>query len=386
MPGGTGQAGVEKPDVKPAGGSFWMIGHQIFGHCCSRKSLPVNGNREPRHYQTPRFPDRPEGDVLRQCESLGDNRFRIVISPNGHHRDLGFLETKHLPMKEENRSIIFLVPLIEITRDHHERDLFRKGEIDKSAQCATSGPANFLHPSTFVMRQATKRTVKMQVGRIEEGQRLLSKLQKTTRLVEKGILNLRLQPRHDPLEDLPVGHHEGMVGIHHCELSHSRQSPTLHRDNPVVLTLQQKTEKRNEASPSHNDINPLSYRKIWYVLADLVGRQAHPAGTEGIFSQRGIRQPVNDLAAMVGRGQHHNPTGHQVRPLRGETPQHNSTHRVGHKVGRLLARRKGCRHLLDQFGQRLAKRGIGNAQGLKADRIQMPGKHLHGPDTAPQAV
>lgn len=121
-------------------------------------------------------------------------------------------------------------------------------------------------------------------------------------------------------------------------------------------------------------------------LANVLGGEAHSAGTKEGAGDEGVLEPVDDFAALVGRGEHDDLSGNEIRSFSSETTEDDPAHGMGDKVGGLLRRGNGFLYACYDFIEGLSKGRIGDVEGFIPFFVEMPGESFHGPHTSPKSV
>lgn len=187
-------------------------------------------------------------------------------------------------------------------------------------------------------------------------------------------------------KNLRIRHHKGVVGIDDLKTAHPWKASPVNRHDSVVFTLEQETKNRNCPPSAHDDIHSMFTGKLRHLFPHALRRKAPPSWPQKTPAQRGILQPIDNFAPLVGRSQHDDSSRNPIRSPGSQTTQDNPTHRMSDEMSSLVGRRNTFCNLLDNLRERFAKGRVGNTQSLETRFIQMPGRSLHGPDTSPQTV
>ena len=164
----TAQPRMKHAEVEHARNGIRVSWHQVVGDISLPEALTVECDAEFFKLERLGLPRGKCLHVLGENETTGDLALCIMVAVEQEDVNTGCCESAHLSNKEKPSLVITPVPIIEITRDDNEGDLFLKNLIEKVLKRLASRGPDTVSRAAFVPGETLQGAVEMDVCRVDK--------------------------------------------------------------------------------------------------------------------------------------------------------------------------------------------------------------------------
>ena len=166
----AGEIRVQHSDIEGIGNRRGIVCRQIVGDFRRGEALSMDGDGQVQHVSAKRLRLVGAKDVhVRWRTKLLDQLAGgIMIAVDEIDVDPGLLQPRHLPVKEQRRLKALQANVVEVAGDDDEVNLMGQRGVQQLLEGAPCRVANLVDRRPRIMHQSLKRSVKVDVGSVNE--------------------------------------------------------------------------------------------------------------------------------------------------------------------------------------------------------------------------